>query len=435
MAAAAVVRVAVVKAAVQADGAGIRKSRVQQPAALRSSRKDRGVVRLRATGLAGLESSLSCSRLVVCASLDEPSAAEAAVKESVGVPEADRHYAVGSSHASASFSSKDENGTSAPLHASGGGDDGSSGFTGGGGGGDNGDSSGGEGGAKPTELSAALAKASRTLDSLPADLAAALSDGRVPVSVLHRYLSMETKWFKFLLNFGGFRERLLADNLFLVKVGIECGVGVFTKTAAELEKRRDKFSQELDFVFADVVMAIIADFMLAWLPAPTVGLGKAPARTAGKLATFLFNCPDNAFQVVVGARPYTLLQRSGAIVRNGAKLFAVGTGASFFGVALTNVLLALRRVMSKGGVVELNEEQDVLKMSVAYGAYMAVSSNLRYQVLAGVLEQRMLEPLLHKSELALSAACFLARTGNTFLGSLLWVDFVRILGLQKAKEA
>jgi hypothetical protein len=32
-----------------------------------------------------------------------------------------------------------------------------------------------------------------------------------------------------LLNFGGFKERLLADDLFLTKVGIECGVGIFTK--------------------------------------------------------------------------------------------------------------------------------------------------------------------------------------------------------------
>lgn len=27
---------------------------------------------------------------------------------------------------------------------------------------------------------------------------------------------------------------------------------------------------------------------------------------------------------------------------------------------------------------------------------------------------------------------FIVRTGNTFLGSLLWVDFVRLCGMQKA---
>ncbi|KAI6675912.1 hypothetical protein NL676_036708 [Syzygium grande] len=170
---------------------------------------------------------------------------------------------------------------------------------------------------------------------------------------------------------------------------MECGVGIFTKSAAELERRREKFTKELDFVFADVVMAIIADFMLVWLPAPTVSLRPplAPlAVNAGALSTFFYGCPDNAFQVTLAGSSYSLLQRIGAILRNGAKLFVVGTGASLIGT---------------------------------------VSSNLRYQVLAGVIEQRILEPLLHQHKIILSALCFAVRTGNTFLGSLMWVDYAR----------
>ncbi|MBA0713137.1 hypothetical protein Golax_012181 [Gossypium laxum] len=34
----------------------------------------------------------------------------------------------------------------------------------------------------------------------------------------------------------------------------------------------------------------------------------------------------------------------------------------------------------------------------------------------------------------LSAICFAVRTGNTFLGSLLWVDYARLVGIQKAHE-
>ncbi|KAG2274093.1 hypothetical protein Bca52824_056648, partial [Brassica carinata] len=49
------------------------------------------------------------------------------------------------------------------------------------------------------------------------------------------------------------RERLLADDLFLAKLAMECGVGVFTKTAAEYERRRENFFNELEVVFADVV--------------------------------------------------------------------------------------------------------------------------------------------------------------------------------------
>ncbi|KAI3425579.1 uncharacterized protein J3R85_010092, partial [Psidium guajava] len=204
-----------------------------------------------------------------------------------------------------------------------GGDGGGKGGGGAGGGGD------GSGSRNRIEALLALAEVTRTLDSIPKDLAVAIQAGKVPATVVERYLELEkSAVFRWLLQFGGFRERLLADDLFLTKVAIECGVGIFTKTAAELERRRDKFTKELDFVFADVVMAIIADFMLVWLPAPTVSLRPPLAINAGALSKFFYGCPDNAFQVALAGSSYSLLQRIGAIVRNGAKLFVVGTGAS-----------------------------------------------------------------------------------------------------------
>jgi hypothetical protein len=76
------------------------------------------------------------------------------------------------------------------------------------------------------------------------------------------------------------------------------------------------------------VMALIADFMLVWLPAPTVSLRPRLAVNAGVISKFFYNCPDNAFQVAIRGTSYTTLQRFGAIVRNGVKLLAVGTSAS-----------------------------------------------------------------------------------------------------------
>ncbi|EMS60740.1 hypothetical protein TRIUR3_07434 [Triticum urartu] len=189
-------------------------------------------------------------------------------------------------------------------------------------------------------------------------------------------------------------------------------------TAAEYERRRENFVKELDFVIADVVMAIVADFMLVWLPAPTVSLQPALSMNAGAIAKFFHNCPDNAFQVALAGRSYTFLQRFGAIMRNGAKLFAVGTSASLIGTGVTNAIIKARKTVNKDDAGEV-EDIPIVSTSIAYGVYMAVSSNLRYQVLAGVIEQRMLEPLLHRHKLALSALCFAVRTGNTFLGSLL----------------
>ncbi|KAL1808694.1 hypothetical protein DCAR_0728206 [Daucus carota subsp. sativus] len=306
---------------------------------------------------------------------------------------------------------------------------------GGHGGGD--DNQGGDGGGGENEGEAILilAQAGRALDSLPKDLAEAIRAGKIPGSVVSKYLDLEKSGlFKWLLQFAGFRERLLADDLFLAKVAMECGVGIFTKTAAEYERRRENFFNELEIVFADVVMAIIADFMLVWLPAPTVSLRAPIALNAGRIAQFFHKCPDNAFQVAMSGTSFSLLQRIGAIVRNGTKLFAVGTTSSLVGTVITNAVINARKSVDNTSAEEV-ENVPILSTSVGYGVYMAISSNLRYQILAGVIEQRLLEPLLHKHKVLLSAMCFAVRTGNTFLGSLLWVDYARLIGIQKAPEA
>ncbi|XP_030966125.1 protein RETICULATA-RELATED 4, chloroplastic-like [Quercus lobata] len=317
-----------------------------------------------------------------------------------------------------------------------GGGEGGGGGGGGGRGGDSGndDNDNGDKERNKEEAVMALLEAGRSVETVPKDFAAAIEAGRVPGSIVKRYFELEKSvLFRWLLQFGGFKERLLADDLFLTKVAIECGVGIFTKTAAELERRREKFTKELDFVFADVVMAIIADFMLVWLPAPTVSLRPPLAVGAGSIAKFFYGCPDNAFQVALAGTSYSFLQRIGAIVRNGAKLFVVGTGASLVGTGITNLLINARKAIDKSFAGEA-EDVPVLSTSVAYGVYMAVSSNLRYQVLAGIIEQRILEPMLHQHKIILSAICFVVRTGNTFLGSLMWVDYARWTGIQKIRE-
>lgn len=75
-----------------------------------------------------------------------------------------------------------------------------------------------------------LSEAKRSLESLPKDLKAAIEDGRIPGSIVTRFFDLEKSSFlSWLMNFAGFKERLLADDLFLAKIGIECGVGLFTK--------------------------------------------------------------------------------------------------------------------------------------------------------------------------------------------------------------
>ncbi|KAL4434804.1 hypothetical protein ABPG77_005331 [Micractinium sp. CCAP 211/92] len=303
------------------------------------------------------------------------------------------------------------------------------GSTNSGGGGDGGDGNGGNGAAAGGAI-----LAGRAIESLPAEMAEALKAGKLPQEILQRFLDMDSNPFlSWLMKIGGFRERLLADPGFMIKVAIEVGIGICTKTTAEYTKRGDDFKRELDFVLANVIMAIIADFMLVWLPAPTYSTkGAAAAGGFNPLAKLFAGCPDNAFQKVPpGYAPFTAGQRVGAVVRNGMKLFGVGFFASLLGVGMTNALMAVRQMLDPS-FVPLNPPQDVLVMSAAYGSYMASSSNLRYQILAGLIEERGIEVMFKSNPAACAVLSFIVRTGNTFLGSLLWVDYIRLLGLQKA---
>lgn len=277
--------------------------------------------------------------------------------------------------------------------------------------------------------------AGRTLDSMPADFAKAMLQGKVTVELLKRYFSLESNFFlKFVWGIQGFRERLLADPSFPVKVGIECGIGIVTKVTAEKTKREDNFWREIDFVGANVLMAIIADFMLTWIPAPTLSFTPKPA-TTNALMAFLARCPDNAFQKVQpGMEPFTGAQRVGAILRNGAKLLGVGFCASLLGVGLSNTMTFIRMQLDPT-FKPMNQPQNVLATSAAYGTYMSVSSNLRYQIVAGIIEERGIETWFKGQHQLCHVLSFIVRTANTFVGSLLWVDFVRLCGMQKAEPS
>lgn len=185
---------------------------------------------------------------------------------------------------------------------------------------------------------------------------------------------------------------------------------------------------------ANIIMALLADFMLVWLPAPTFAPMRASASASSSaLARYLAACPENAFQKVpYGTTPFTLAQRATAVLRNGTKLLGVGFAASMVGVVATNTLIAVRKALDPS-FKTLNPPQDPLATSALYGLYMASSSNIRYQILAGVLEERIVETVLSGKPGLTTAISFILRTGNTFLGSLLWVDFVRLFGMQKAK--
>lgn len=104
-----------------------------------------------------------------------------------------------------------------------------------------------------------------------------------------------------------------------------------------------------------------------------------------------------------GFPAWSVAQRAAAPVRNGAKLLGVGFAASMLGVGITNGLIAVRKALNPD-YPDSGQSQNPLVVSSAYAAYMASSSNVRYQVVAGVLEERGIE-VRHRQQLYCSSVC------------------------------
>ena len=90
----------------------------------------------------------------------------------------------------------------------------------------------------------------------------------------------------------------------MAKLALEVVMGMVTKVIAELEKRPGKFVAQLDLVFANVIMALITDVMLVWIPAPCIDVSSPTViiqreeQPTSVMYQFWAGCPANAFQVM-----------------------------------------------------------------------------------------------------------------------------------------
>lgn len=252
--------------------------------------------------------------------------------------------------------------------------------------------------------------------------------------MLTKFLRLDKLLFlKPFLGLKAFRDRLLADDGFINKVAVELIIGGAAQIVAEKQNRGEAFMKELDFVVAGVATCLLANFAAVYLSAPTLVSG--PPAAASGLAGWLARCPDNAFQRVLGSADYSLAQRCGALLKPVPTLFGVGFFAASGGYLYTAATVWVRKMLNpeaKGGASI--PPADIAKISTVVGAYLAVSSNIRYQLVAGVIEQRFLDVVFAQYMPVRTAASALVRTGNTYVGSYLMVLLLRALGLQKMAD-
>ncbi|KAL3680487.1 hypothetical protein R1sor_023443 [Riccia sorocarpa] len=288
------------------------------------------------------------------------------------------------------------------------------------------------------EVARVIGAAGRRRDTLPEDIQLGLERGLVDPEVLENFFKLDEQPILADLTsrFQGLRERWLADPRFLQRLAIEETISITTTLFAQYERRGDRFWKEIDYVTTDSLRGAVVDFFTVWLPAPRLSFRALDPRnedfnTLESLKGLLGSFPDNAFQRAQAGVSWGVSERIGAIVVGGLKLFGVGFISCLGTVAATNFVLNVRqRLSSDKAPKPQNKRSPILKTALVYGTFLGTSANLRYQVIAGVVEHWLADYWLASQPLAGSVVSFLARTANSYFGTGQWVDLARFAGLQ-----
>ncbi|KAG5125424.1 hypothetical protein JHK82_032161 [Glycine max] len=290
------------------------------------------------------------------------------------------------------------------------------------------------------EIARVMNAAGQRRDALPQDLQKGIDLGLVSPEVLQNFFDLEQYPLisELTHRFQGFRERLLADPKFLHRLAIEEAISITTTLLAQYEKRKENFFQEIDYVITDTVRGSVVDFFTVWLPAPTLSFlsyadeMKAPDNI-GSLMGLLGSIPDNAFQKNPAGINWNLNHRIASVVFGGLKLASVGFISSIGAVASSNSLYAIRKVFNPAVVTEQRiMRSPILKTAVIYACFLGISANLRYQIIAGVVEHRLSEQFASQT-FFVNMLSFVARTVNSYWGTQQWIDLARFTGLQVRK--
>ncbi|EOA23537.1 hypothetical protein CARUB_v10016732mg [Capsella rubella] len=291
------------------------------------------------------------------------------------------------------------------------------------------------------EIARVMNAAGRRRDALPPDIQNGLDLGLVSPEVLQNLFDLEQYPLisELTQRFQGFRERLLADPKFLNRLAIEEAISITTTLIAQYEKRKENFFEELDYVITDTVRGSVVDFFTVWLPAPTLSFLSYADETTGpdsieSLKGLLGSIPDNAFQKSLAGREWTLNLRIASVVVGGLKLAGVGVVSSFAAVGGSNALNVVRKFIKPELVVAQKPKRSpLLKTAMVYGGFLGVSANIRYQIIAGLIEHRLSDEL-SSQPLLVNTISFVVRTLNSYFGTQQWIDLARSTGLQTQKS-
>lgn len=232
----------------------------------------------------------------------------------------------------------------------------------------------------------------------------------------------------------GYERRVAADPSFPVKSVAEVFLAAGTQFTAEWQRRgASQLLPEVDFVLAGVLTAVAGKYYSMWKVAKTQ-LGATDAlldQYEPRLGRM--KVPTNAFQSTMldGVTRPSVKQRLGSFVAPVFPLFRAGIFASLIGYGLTAGMISLRSFLVPS-YVPVTRQVNIVYACLYTGAFMAVFSNLRYQVLQGAIEPAV-DAWFARLPFLRAVVIFVIRIGNGLLGSILAISGMRLLGLQKLK--
>ncbi|KXG22205.1 hypothetical protein SORBI_3009G171300 [Sorghum bicolor] len=293
------------------------------------------------------------------------------------------------------------------------------------------------------EIAQVMNAAGRRPEALPQDLQKGLDLGVVSPEILQNFFDLEKYpvMTELIHRFQGFRERLLADPKFLQRLAIEEAISISTTLLAQYERRKGRFFEEIDYVLTDTIRGSVVDFFTVWLPAPTISVLQYADDGSGQSLEFvkglLGSLPDNAFQKNILGQDWSIKQRIAAVLVGGLKLASVGFISSVGAGVSSDLVYAARGIVKPSANVETGRKRaPIWKSAAVYSCFLGTSSNLRYQIIAGLVEYRLGESLVtyYNQPLIAGLLSFVARTLNSYWGTQQWVDLARYTGLQKSEE-